>query len=327
MRQTREFNDLLRNKVNLPDWQLRTLDDTVEAVFGALKGDPRVGGRVADKVPQGSWAHRTIIRPPEGREFDADFLLRMNEDPDWHESPGRYLDAVEDALRQHGTYRRMPIDRKHRCIRLTYAGDFHVDIVPFVRRADGTTWIVDGENGQWEPTNPTGYTTWMRKKDETADGNLRRTVRLFKFLRDHHGWFGGTRSIILTTLLGERVTAAAKAADPDQYRDVPTTLLTLSEDLAGFPANNPSRPHIADPSAPGASFDHRWDDATYAVLRRDMADCAARIGAAYRQQDDAQSRRLWQNLFGPGFDAPSRGGGAATPFGAPGEQGRPGRAG
>lgn len=326
MRQTREFNNLLRKTVNLPDWQLRLLDDTVDAVFRTLKTDPRVGGRVADMIPQGSWAHRTIIRPPEGKEFDADFLLRMNEDPDWHESPGRYLDAVEDVLRGHGTYKRMPIERKDRCVRLTYAGDFHLDIVPFVRRADGTAWIVDGASGQWEPTNPTGYTTWMRDKDALAEGNLRRTVRLFKFLRDHHGWFADTRSIILTTLLGERVTAATKAANPDQYRDVPTTLLTLAEDVAGYLQDNPTKPDIADPSAAGANFGHRWTDASYAVLRRDMAECTALIGAAFHHQDAAESRRLWQEVFGPGFDAPLPGG-ATTPFGPVGEQGRPGRAG
>ena len=42
-----------------------------------------------------------------------------------------------------------------------------------------------------------------------------------KFLRDHKNSFTGTRSIILTTVLGERVSEVKKIFTPDAYIDVP----------------------------------------------------------------------------------------------------------
>ena len=41
-----------------------------------------------DAIPQGSWAHETIIQPGPNLEFDADFLLQLDEVTDW--SPRQY---------------------------------------------------------------------------------------------------------------------------------------------------------------------------------------------------------------------------------------------
>ena len=35
---------------------------------------------VLDAIPQGSWAHETIIQPAEGLEFDADFLIQLDDE-------------------------------------------------------------------------------------------------------------------------------------------------------------------------------------------------------------------------------------------------------
>lgn len=336
MKHTEDFKNLLKNTVNLDQTRLDSLDSSVEAVFRVLKADPGIGGRVTDKVPQGSWAHETIIKPADGNEYDADFLLRMNEEPDWHDTPKKYLDRVEEVLAGHGTYDKMPIEQKCRCVRLTYAGDFHLDIVPFVRLSDGTEWIVNGDDNDWEPTNPTGYTDWMHKRDKTAKRNLRKVVRLLKYLRDHRGWYPDTRSIILTTLAGDQVTDTKTIVYPAYYADVPTALLHIVNDLDTWLQARPTRPHIEDPSAPGASFDHRWTDATYTALRDDVHALAGLIDAAYNDGGTASSKELWRDLFGTGFPAASGGSGAGAAGGAaavgafgavPLVTGRPGRAG
>ncbi|MBY8854502.1 hypothetical protein K7G98_42165, partial [Saccharothrix sp. MB29] len=61
----------------------------------------------------------------------------------------------------------------------------HVDIVPFVVLSDGTQNIVNRDDNCWERTNPGGFTTWMQGKDKITGGNLRKVIRLLKFLRDH----------------------------------------------------------------------------------------------------------------------------------------------
>lgn len=326
MRQVREFKNLLKEKVNLDDTRLGLLDSRVEAVYRVLKDDEGIGGYVKDKIPQGSWAHRTIIKPAPGEEFDGDFLVRMIEVEEWHDDPVAYLKYLAKVLNDHGTYKGK-IKRKRRCVRVTYAGDCHLDVVPFVRRADDTTWIINGQANEWEPTDPEGYTRWINGKDTATSGNLRKVVRLMKFLRDRMGAFTGTRSIILTTLLGGQVEDWHTTVDPDRYADIPTALVRIVEDLDDYLQLNPSKPHIADPSAPDASFDHRWTDQTYTTLRDDIHRYRGLMRAALVDGDPVQSRRLWQDVFGDGFDAPDDGDKAGRFGVVPPSPSRSGRAG
>jgi hypothetical protein len=60
-----------------------------------------------------------------------------------------------------------------------------------------------------------------------------------------------------------------------------------------------------DPSGSGASFDHRWDDATYQTFRDQINGYAADIAAAYHEPDEDTSVELWQAIFGDGFRAPA----------------------
>src|SRR5207249_1230230 len=91
--------------------------------------------------------------------------------------------------------------------------------------------IVNREADTFEDTDPEGFTEWIRDKDRVTGGNLRAVIRILKFLRDHKGTFDGTRSVILTTIVGERIEEWKKAGDPNYYGDVPTTLLHVVEDL------------------------------------------------------------------------------------------------
>src|SRR5207247_1595375 len=211
------FDVLLKGTVNLSQFKLDTLDSRVTAIYNALKADAELGEYVRDKIPQGSWAHRTIINPIGDNEFDADFMLLLAENPDWSGSPKIYIEKVYAALHRHSVYGGMPHSRKCRCVRLTYANSCHVDIVPYLKLSDGRQVIVNRDNDEWEDTDPEGFTAWMRDKDQIAGGNLRRVIRLMKYLRDHKNSFTGTRSVILTTLLGQQVSATMKLFDTGYY--------------------------------------------------------------------------------------------------------------
>ena len=96
----------------------------------------------------------------------------------------------------------MPHGRKCRCVYVNYANNaMHVDIVPFVIRADGKQYIINRDKNDWERTDTDGFTSWMKKQDKIANGHLRKVIRIMKFLRDHKNSFTGTKSILLTTLL------------------------------------------------------------------------------------------------------------------------------
>lgn len=325
------FDVLLKDTVNLSQFKLDTLNSRVTAIYNALKADPELGPYVRDKIPQGSWAHRTIINPVGDNEFDADFVLLLDENPDWSGSPKTYIEQVYGALHRHSIYGSMPHSRKCRCVRLVYANSCHVDIVPYLKLGNGRQVIVNRDNDEWEDASPEGFTAWMREKDQIANGNLRKVIRLMKYLRDHKNSFTGTRSVILTTLLGQQVSATTKLFDTGYYNSVPSALLHIVGDLDAWLQARPVKPSIPDPSGSGVTFDHRWDQATYAYFRGRIHVHATEIQDAYDEPGKDASVRKWQAIFGDGFTAPEpkqnsgRFGTAATATAS--TIGRPGRAG
>src|SRR5690606_4974396 len=123
------FTAFLQNTVNLKQWKLNQLDGRVSAIVDALKKDAVIGALYQDHIPQGSWAHETIITPVGALdEFDADFLLHIEEVPEWSEKPKEYLREVRAAFKRNTTYQSM-LQRKNRCVRIDYANDCHVDVV------------------------------------------------------------------------------------------------------------------------------------------------------------------------------------------------------
>ncbi|WKV70844.1 nucleotidyltransferase [Streptomyces sp. PCS3-D2] len=312
----KNFDTFLKNTVNLSQAKLTLLDVRVEAIYQALKADPELGPLIRGKKPQGSWAQRTIINPVGDSEFDADFMLHLTENTDWADSPKTYIDKVYAALHRHSIYGAMPHTRKCRCMQLSYANSMHVDIVPYLQLADGREVIVNRDANTWEQTNPAGFTAWMQKKDGIANNNLRKVIRLMKYLRNHRGSFTGTRSIILTTLLGERVEEIKPLTDPGCYSDVPTTLLTIVEDLDRWLQARPYKPSIADPSGSGVTFDHRWDQVTYSYFRARIHTHAREIREAYDEPDYDRSVRLWRKLFGDAFPDQPRATASLTPTAA-----------
>ncbi len=311
MRMTASCNAFLSNTVNINQKRLNSLGVSVPAIFDALQADTEIGSIVLDYEPQGSWPHETIIKPADGVEFDADFMLILEEQADWAGSPKTYLTSVRSALARHGTYKDLVKPAKCRCVRLVYAGDYHVDVVPYVVLSNGRQVIVNSDEDKWEDTDPAGFTAWMKKKNDLTGGNLKRVIRLFKYLRDHRDNFKLTRSVLLTAMIGERVEASKLIGDPGYYEDLPTTFFHLMNDLNTWLQANESKPSIADPS--GATdpegnpitFDHRWSEGTYRAFRSRIAELAAATRVAY--EDDTSidhSLVLWQKVFGPDFKLP-----------------------
>ena len=91
------FDAFLGEVVNLNQTRLDLLDTRVEAIVRSLEKDDVIAPLLQGHVPQGSWAHKTIIRPLEDREFDADFLLTLAEVEAWSNSPKIYLQQLRAA--------------------------------------------------------------------------------------------------------------------------------------------------------------------------------------------------------------------------------------
>jgi hypothetical protein len=300
------FSGLLVGTVNINPDRLRQLADHERALTSFLHEDPQFGSIMQGVSRQGSWAHRTIIRPLPGQEFDADLLVRMKRQSSWTKDPSRYPEALHEAMLRSSRYRGK-VELKTRCIQVTYAGDCHVDLVPYVHvplyGIYDQQFIINRRANEFERVNPDGLAGWVRRKDRVAGGHLRTSLRLLKYLRDYKGTFE-VPSVILTVLVGQR--ANELFALFDRYCDLPTAFRSLVTGTDRWLRDHPGVPEVKDPSCPAVSFSHRLDEPGFSRFREQFHGYADAVRAAYKAEDQDESIRLWRGIFGSSF-APNGG--------------------
>jgi hypothetical protein len=234
--------------------------------------------------PQGSLRIGTTVRPLARQEYDLDLVCEFTR-LDWRRVPDpiALLDAVEARLRAHETYRSM-VERKNRCLRLSYANDFHLDVLPACPDPDsgGTCVVVpDRAAGGWVPSNPRGYATWFDARAISALAEvtkrveplpdqeplrlkppLKRVVQLLKRWRD--GAYRGRPtlapiSIVLTTLAANHCGGASSPA---------RGLSLILDSIVNSLPRDGNRLVVLNPTNPEEDLSERWDaePGTYAAF-------------------------------------------------------------
>ncbi len=181
-----------------------------------------------DIYPHGSVRILTTVKPIEKIEFDLDIAIHLQ--TNWlNHPPQKIYDELKRRLEENDKYREM-LEPKNRCIRLNYAGDFHMDIMPGVQEFDydeDKINVPDKELNRWVSSNPRGYAKWFHQKANMvkqsllekamkAEGlpmddfenkkPLQRAVQLIKRYRDIYFQKNDsfkTSSIVLTTIAGQ----------------------------------------------------------------------------------------------------------------------------
>jgi hypothetical protein len=113
--------------------------------------------------PQGSMRLGTTVRPLDG-PFDLDFVRQLSL-PYFAVDPIALLTQLFTFFKANERYKDM-VERKNRCVRLNYADDFYMDILPACRdTAAGLTCIrvPDRAMKGWKGSNPIGYTDWCSR--------------------------------------------------------------------------------------------------------------------------------------------------------------------
>lgn len=277
-------------------------------------GDSSVARYFPTIYPQGSLRIGTTVKPHGRQEYDLDLVLEINWDWRRVRNPVILLDLVEARLRQHGTYRSM-LERKNRCIRVQYANQFHLDILPACPdpSSGGTCVVVpDREARDWRPSNPKGYAEWfdqraqavvleLAKKVEPlpdwepnhARPPLNRAVQLLKRWRDIR--YARTPdlapiSIVLTTLAaqhygGEEFVNQALEGIVDRI-------------VAALPAFG--RLVILNPTNPQEDLSERWDEQSgaYQAFVSGMRELQATWEHLKQERGMANIQAVLQQLFG-----------------------------
>ena len=301
MKFAKDLEAFLRDKANLNQVRIDDLQDRVNAIESFLATSD-LRDVFLDLIPAGSWAHRTIIRPVATNDiFDADVLLFLEEQSTWQAKD--YLAEVHNIFKTSARYKHM-VGRqpKTRCVRVNYADEFHIDVVPYMERY-GSNYITNRleppETGRYELSNPEAFTEWVDDRQRLTNGYFIKVVRLMKYLRDFKNTFI-CKSIILTTLLGQDINEVKAVIDPDSYSDLPTALRTIVRELAD--ALPETMPPVIDPAGSGDNFTDRYrDEWNYPNFRKCMIRYADKIQAAYEETDRERSIALWRVVFGNEF--------------------------
>jgi hypothetical protein len=291
------FKDFLDEVVNLDDTRFGLLDESIDAIKRYIRGaswEPKIRQFTA----QGSWAHKTIIRPIDGAPFDADLLVWVDHVDGWAAS--KYVDTLYAAFRESATYKEK-VGRSSHCVTIEYAGERKIDVAPLVKDRGGLSRleVCNRTADKFELSEPQKYTDWLIERNTWSGSNsFRKVTRLLKYLRDIKTTFT-CASVLLTTLLGDRISAGDK--DTDAFADVPSALKTVMGRLDDWLQVRPARPAVPNPFLSSERFGDLWSDDQYENFRDKIHQYREWIDDAFDETDRDESIRKWQRVFGGNF--------------------------
>lgn len=260
---------------------------------------------------QGSFLIGTTTRPILQCEYDLDFVMQLSAATP--RDPMLLLQKLEERLRANETYKDM-VQRLKRCVRLDYAGDFHMDILPAVAEVDNTTRILvpDRALKDWKSSNPRGFARWFEQRGravrvdkaasveplpaiQTVDEKsaLQRVVQLIKRARDRYVRDPelSPRSVVLTTLAGEGYTGAASTAG---------AMSSVLQHLHNRVASTFGPLRVINPANPDELLSEQW--VSNAVAYREFTQWLAWFSDEWRKVMAAERmpelKQLLSTLFG-----------------------------
>jgi Second Messenger Oligonucleotide or Dinucleotide Synthetase domain len=158
-----EILDLLAITLQLTATQFKDAEGKYHAVSDWLNADNSPVRIFSPSIySQGSLRLDTTVKPISHTEFDLDLVCELIIRGG---SPHQVYQLLWNRMHSNGRYRDILV-AKPRCIRLNYAGQFHLDIVPAIPAAlqnatDTTILVPDRAQAQWISSNPKGFAIWF----------------------------------------------------------------------------------------------------------------------------------------------------------------------
>jgi hypothetical protein len=292
-----KFDEFLRDTVNLNQTRLDDLESNVDALKTFIK-DADWDPGIRTFVPQGSWAHKTIIKPVDLGEFDADLLVLVNPVEGW--TAQDYVNSLGDIFRASGVYKAKTKVWDY-CVTITYAGDRKVDIAPCVvgRLYQGQREVCNRTKNTFEVSTPEEYTQWLVDQNALSGNNtFRKVTRLLKYLKGIKQRFTCS-SVLLTTLLGGLIYTQDKGSTA--FVDVPTALQTMIARLDTYLQARPVKPVVANPKLVTEDFAAYLTERQYKNLRKHIHRYRGWVDDAIATEGTDASISAWRKLFGDQF--------------------------
>ena len=293
MKDEAALNQFLKEEVNLNKTRYNNARDRLKTLQEHLSKE--LDGFVRVEL-QGSYATETIIKPVHDNDsYDIDVTVELADDGS---SAKDYIKRVEDCLDVNAFYSDHA-ETRTRSVTIEYAGQFNIDVVPFVEKK-GTKYICNRKTDGWEITDGTAYKEWFQENNRKSNGHLKRTVRLLKYLRDHKDTFT-VSSVALTTLAG----MAVQETDRERLNTLPNALEAITEWIDDYLHRHPVM-DIKNPVLLQERFDRHWTEGQYENFRNRFRSYTKRIKEAIDCPDPDKSEKLWKDILGPHYKPSSR---------------------
>lgn len=228
-----KLEDLLNRmgqNLQLDDSRREKMETAYKAVTKWIEDDEQFFRKLDFEIyPHGSVRIGTSVKPIEREEFDLDFVVHISLDWNQH-NPMTVYNELKRRIEENDTYKKMLIP-KSRVLRLDYAGDFHMDIMPGCQEIpddNDKIRVPDKKRHNWVSSNPRGYGDWFEGRSKmvrdfvlekalameqlpaqqsySLKKPLVRAVQIIKRFRDlyfQNDMDNAVSSIILTTLAGQ----------------------------------------------------------------------------------------------------------------------------
>ncbi|MGB7281871.1 MAG: nucleotidyltransferase [Candidatus Acidiferrum sp.] len=319
-----QVDDLLRRiceDLQLTSSRYDQAVDHYEAVCNWLEADGSVVAVFNPTIyPQGSMKIGTTVKPFGRDEYDLDFVCEFRFAVNKLQSPLQLLKLLEARLREHELYRSI-LEMKNRCVRLNYANEFHLDILPACPDPSvggSCLFVPDRKSQAWKHSNPKGYADWFEARcemglkllmesrrlmekaepippQEAAEEKaiLKRVVQLLKRWRDVRFQREpklAPISMVLTTL------AAQAYGGEHTVTEAMTSVLNSFVSLAA--SSNP-RIYVPNPANPKEDLSERWDDrAQYRAFVDGVREFHKRWNEALAARGIQNVSQQLESLFG-----------------------------
>lgn len=163
--QREELLARIAQELQLDKTRLERMESAYEAVYKLFENDTGFFSNIeVELYSQGSKRIGTTVKPIKNDDFDLDTVLHTynlytNYTPEF---------IYNELLRviENNDYYKSILEKKSRCIRLNYKGDFHMDILP------ACMWqisdrekiaIPEKSRKKWSSGNPKGFAEWFLK--------------------------------------------------------------------------------------------------------------------------------------------------------------------
>lgn len=246
------------------------------------------------KVPkflgQGSYAMGTTVNPLDG-EFDIDdgvYLQHLdNKDNSKWPTPETVHSWLVKAADGHTNEK--PVD-KQRCVRVQYAGQYHLDLPPYAELNVEYMLAEKGSRG-WHRSDPLGLTLWFRETVKLRGEQLRRIVRYLKAWADFQSGRRGKMpsGLILTVLAVEN------------YRGDERDDLCLANTVRSILAATAQVLHVYNPIDSEEELTARLSPEQKARFQEAISALASDAAAAVETEDSEKASKLWRMQLGDRF--------------------------